>query len=73
MEVFTSLQIEFWCMDPAFVDKLAKENNGEKHLQIRQVLFDRTVDAKGKKRFEKDCESVFNHDYKEKSFLVNLA
>ena len=36
-------------MDLAFVDKLAKDNNGVKFLLVRQNLFDRTVDAKGMK------------------------
>ena len=36
-------------MDPAYVDKLAKDNNGVKYLLVRQDLFDRTVDAKGMK------------------------
>ena len=33
----------------AYVDKLAKENNGVKFLLVRQDLFDRTVNAKGMK------------------------
>ena len=36
-------------MDLAYVDKLAKDNNGVKYLLLRQDLFDRTVDAKGMK------------------------
>ena len=36
-------------MDFAYVDKLAKVNNGVKYLLVRQDLFDRTVDAKGMK------------------------
>ena len=36
-------------MDLAYVDKLAKDNNGVKYLPVRQDLFDRTVDAKGMK------------------------
>ena len=36
-------------MDLAYVDKLAKENNGVKYLLVRQDLFDRTVNAKGMK------------------------
>ena len=36
-------------MDLAYVDKLAKENNGVKYLIVRQDLFDRTVNAKGMK------------------------
>ena len=33
-------------MDLAYVQKLAKENNGVKYLLVRQDLFDRTVNAK---------------------------
>ena len=36
-------------MDLAYVDKLAKYNNGVKYLLVRQDLFDRTVDVKGMK------------------------
>ena len=36
-------------MDLIYVDKLVKDNNGEKFLPVRQDLFDRTVDAKGLK------------------------
>ena len=39
-------------MDPAYVDKLAKDNNGVKYLLVRQDLFDRTVDAKGMKTID---------------------
>ena len=38
-----------WCMDLAYVDKLAKGSNGVKFLLVRQDLFDRTIDAKGMK------------------------
>ena len=34
-------------MDLAYVDILAKENNGVKCLLVRQDLLDRTVNAKG--------------------------
>ena len=36
-------------MDLAYVDKLAKENNGVGYLLVRRELFDRTVNAKGMK------------------------
>ena len=36
-------------MDLAYVDKLAKDNNGVKYLLVRPDLFNRTVDAKGMK------------------------
>ena len=40
---------ENWCMDLAYVDNLAKENNGVKFSLVRQDLFDRNVKAKGMK------------------------
>ena len=44
-----SFRKKIWCMDLAYVDKLAKENKGVKFLLVRQDLFDRTVNAKGMK------------------------
>ena len=49
MKAFARFKNEIWCMDLAYVDKLAKDNNGVKFLLVRQDLFDRTVDAKGMK------------------------
>ena len=49
MRAFARFKNEVWCMDLAYVDKLAKDNNGVKYLLVRQDLFDRTVDAKGMK------------------------
>ena len=49
MRAFARFRNEFWCMDLAYVDKLAKENYGAKYLLVRQVLFDRTVNAYGMK------------------------
>ena len=46
MKVLARFKKEIWCMDLAYVDKLAKDNNGVKYLVVRQDLFDRTVDAK---------------------------
>ena len=46
---FARFRNEIWCMDLAYVDKLAKKNNGVKYLLVRQDLFDRTVNAKGTK------------------------
>ena len=45
MRAFARFKNEIWCMDLAYVDKLAKENNGVKYLLVRQDLFDRTVNA----------------------------
>ena len=49
MRAFARFRKESWCMDLAYVDKLAKENNGVMYLLVRQHLFDRTVNAKGMK------------------------
>ena len=49
MRTFSIFRYEIWCMDCACVDKLSKENNGEKYFLVRQDLFDRTVNAKGMK------------------------
>ena len=46
MKAFARFKNGIWCMDLAYVDKLAKDNNGVKFLVVRQDLFDRTVDAK---------------------------
>ena len=48
MKAFARFKNEFWCMNLAYVDKLAKKNVVKCHL-VRQELFDRSVDAKGMK------------------------
>ena len=49
MKAFARFKKEIWCSDLAYVDKLAKTNNGVKYLLVRQDMFHRTVDAKGMK------------------------
>ena len=49
MKAFARFENEIWCMELAYVDKLARDNNGVGYLLVRQDLFDRTVDAKGMK------------------------
>ena len=49
MRAFARFRNEIWSMDLAYVDKLAKDNNGVKYLLVRQDLFYRTVNAKGMK------------------------
>ena len=49
LRAFARFKNEIWCMDLAYVDKLAKGNIGVKYLLVRQDLFDRSVDAKGMK------------------------
>ena len=50
MRAFVRFKNKIWCVDLAYNDKLAKENNGAKYLLGRQDLFDRTVDAKGRRK-----------------------
>ena len=47
MKAFARFKIETWCMDLAYVDKLAKDNNGVKYLLVPPDMFDGTVDARG--------------------------
>ena len=49
VRAFARFKNEIWCMDLSFVDKLAKKINAVKHLLVRQVMFYRTMDAKGMK------------------------
>ena len=49
MMSFAGFKNKIWCMDLAYGDKLLKVNNGVKYLLVQQVLFDRTVHAKGMK------------------------
>ena len=46
MKAFASFKNEIWCMDLAYVDKLAKDNNCVKYLLVIQDLFYGTVGAK---------------------------
>ena len=46
MKGFARFKNGNWCVDLAYVDKVAKDNNGVKYILVRQDLFDRTVDAK---------------------------
>ena len=63
-------------MDLAYVDKLAKENNGVKYLLVRQDLFDRTVNTKGTKTIDsqenvKALSSMITKRYRPKKIWVD--
>ena len=58
-KAFARFKSKIWCMELAYVDKLAKDNNGVKYLLVRQDLFDRTVDEK--KRKQKIPRKLFVH------------
>ena len=46
IRAFARFKKGIWCTNFAYVDKLAKGNNGVKYLSVRQGLLDRTVIAK---------------------------
>ena len=46
MKAFARFKNESSCMDLAYNDKVAKDNNGVKYLLVCEDLFDGTVDAK---------------------------
>ena len=49
MKAFARFKNEIWGMILAYIDNIAKDNYGVKYLLVRQDLFDRTVDTKGRK------------------------
>ena len=49
MRAYARFKNEIWCMDLAFVDKLASYNNGVKYLLVCQDVFTRKVAACGMK------------------------
>ena len=54
MKAFARFKNEIWCMDLAYVDKLAKDNNGVNYLLVHQDVFDRSLDAKRMKTKDSD-------------------
>ena len=74
MRAFARLKNEIWCMDLAYVDNLAKDNNGVKYLLVRQDLLDRTVDAKGMKtKNPKETVKTFSKMITKKNRPKNLG
>ena len=56
MRAFARFKNEFWCMDLAYDDNAARENNPVKYLLVHEDSFDRTVKAKGMKT--EDCQET---------------
>ena len=46
MKAFPRFKSEIWCIDLAYVDELANNNNGVEYLLTHRDLFDGTVDSK---------------------------
>ena len=40
MKAFARFKNEIWCMDMAYLDKLAKDNNGVEYFLVSPDLFD---------------------------------
>ena len=74
MKAFAGFKNKIWCMDLAYVDKLAKDTNGVKYLLVRQDLFDKTRCRRNEnKRFRGDSSCIFDYDFKEESSERNLG
>ena len=76
LRAFARFKNEIWCIDLAYVDKLAKDNNCVKYLLVLQDLFDRTVDAKGMKTKEsretvKTFSKTITRNKRPKNFWVD--
>ena len=76
MKSFARFKSEILCMDLAYVDKLAKYNNGVKYLLVHQDLFDRTVVAKGmkikdSKKMARAFLTMITKKNRHKKFLVD--
>ena len=73
MRAFGRLRNEIWCMDLAYFDKLAKDNNGLKCLVVHQDLFYRTADGKRMKtKDSKETVKTFSKMITKKSRPKNI-
>ena len=60
LQAFSKLMNEIWCMDLAFVDKLASQNNGVKYLLVAVDIFSRFVRVQTMKtQYAKDNLEAF--------------
>ena len=60
LEAFSNYINEFWCLDSAFVDKLASQNNGIKYLLVVVDIFLRFVRVQTTKtKYAKDTLQAF--------------
>ena len=75
MKAFARFKNEKWCIDLAYVDKLAKDNNGVMYLLVRQDRCERTLDAKRMKTiYSKETVRAFlSMITKKKSSQKNLG
>ena len=60
LQAFSKYISEIWCMDLAFVDKLASQNNGVKYLLVAVDIFSRFVRVQTMKtKYAKDTLQAF--------------
>ena len=60
LQAFSKNFNEIWCMDLAFVDKLASQNDGVKYLLVAVDVFSRFVRAQTRKtKYAKDNLQAF--------------
>ena len=61
LQAFSKYIHDIWCMDLAFVDKLASQNNEVKHLLVAVDVFPRFVRVQTMKtKYAKDTLQAFN-------------
>ena len=74
MKAFFRYINDIWCMDLAYVEKLAKINNGPNYLPNRKELFDWTVDAdRMKKKAFKEAVCAFLTKITKKNWLKKIC
>ena len=69
---FPRFEHEIWCVDLAYIDKLANDNNNVKYLLVVHDLFDGTVDAKEWKHRAPKKRSAFLNMITKKSRYMNI-
>ena len=70
-KAFASFNIEVWCMDLAYVEKLVNANSGVKHRSSGPVWWNRICKRNENKRFQRNCSCNFDM-FTEKNRLANL-
>ena len=71
---FSKYSSDFWCMDLAFVDKLASQNNGVKKLLVAVNICLRFARVQTRKiKYAKDTLQVFKKIISQKTILKNFG
>ena len=73
LQAFSKKINEIWCMNLAFVDKLASQNNGVKYLLVAVDVFSRFVRVQTMKtKYAKDTLQAFKIKISRKNFPKKL-